>query len=69
MAKRIKNPIETRIEQREGEVIVSLHYGLECDDGLETRRGFMPQLTPAEQSLIEQIADRSLIKISEHEGI
>lgn len=69
MAKRIKNPVETRIVEDDGTVKVSIHYGTECEYGDLGRRGFEPQLTSAEQTAVEQVAARSKELAKEHEGI
>ncbi len=69
MAKRIKNPIEITIYLEGGNIRTLLHYGLECDDGLEMRGGFVPALTPAEQATINGIVASAINKIQAHEGI
>ena len=69
MAKRIKNPIEVSIIREDGANIIDLRYGLECDDGLETRSGFSPVLTPAEQATIDSVVTGAIAKIEAHEGI
>lgn len=69
MGKRIKNPIEVRVVSSNGEIITSLHYGLECDDGLDMRRGFVPLLTPAQQTVINSLVSQAMVAIAAHEGI
>lgn len=72
MAKRIKNPILISIirdAETEPLIKTTFEYGLECDDGLSMRKGFTPELTPAEQTIIDRIVSKSLIKINEHEGV
>lgn len=69
MAKRIKNPIVTRIVEDDEAVTAIIEYGVECDDGLDGRRGHEPELTPAEQTMIEQVAAKSKEKAEAVEGI
>lgn len=69
MAKRIRNPIEVKIVMEDSVVTTSLHYGLECDDGLDTRRGYIPVLTPAQQAVINGLVTQAIVAITAHEGI
>lgn len=72
MAKRIKNPKEVKIVEDDGEVTVSLHYGLGCDEypELEIRKGLpISSLTPEEQTKAEEIMAWGTNRIEEHEGI
>lgn len=66
MAKRIKNPIEYKVVKMGDEFEVSAHYGVECDDGLETRRGMPITLS---QSTIEDIDEEGMAQINANEGI
>lgn len=69
MAKRIRNPVEVKIVLDKGVAEASLHYGLECDDGLEMRKGFTPTLTPAQQAVIDGLVTQAIAAIQAHEGI
>lgn len=69
MGKRIKNPIETKIVEDDGEVTVSIHYGVDCEYGDLGRKGITPELTPAEQATIEQVAAASKGKAEAAEGV
>ena len=66
MAKKIKNPIETKVVKVDGEYEVSAHYGLICDDcEQQTRKGLPVTLKP------ETLADVNaeiMAQIFEHEG-
>lgn len=69
MAKRIKNPVTVSIQLKTGTTTTGIDYGVECDDGLEMRKGFTPTLTPAEQALINQIIARAVVLAQQHEGL
>lgn len=79
MAKRIKNPITIELTQyteidnlTDEEITIKsceLYYGVECDCELEERRSFVPELSPQEQAVFDQVIQSGLAKISEHEGI
>lgn len=61
MAKRIKNPIETKVIKIDNGYEISAHYGLACDDcGQETRKGMPATLKPEtladiQEQIMEQI--------------
>ena len=71
MAKKIKNPIEVKIVKQDSQNTVSLHYGLSCEEypDLEIRKGFIPTLTPAQQTVVDNLVLTAITKIVEHEGI
>lgn len=69
MAKWIKNPVEIVITRTDEGIEVALHYGLGCDDDLEMRRGFLPELSPGETAIINQIVNKVRDKIEAHEGV
>lgn len=66
MAKRIKNPIETKVVKIDDGYEVSAHYGLACDDcGQETRKGIPITLKP---ETLEDIDEQTMEQINEKEG-
>ena len=66
MAKWITNPIEIKVVRVDGEYEVSAHYGLACDDGLDTRKGIPITLKP---ETLADIDEEGMTQINEHEGI
>ena len=64
MAKRIKNPIETKVTKTDGVYGVFASYGITCDDcGQDTRKGDSFTLKPEtladiNEQIMEQIHDK-----------
>lgn len=66
MAKKIKNPIETKVVKVDGSYDISAHYGIICDDcGQQTRKGMTATLRP---ETLADINEEIMAQIHAHEG-